>query len=188
MLKYSLDQISYLKLVCFSPLSSPWLSPPHYLGLPLPSFSFSPVISFLDPATTSSPVSSPHLLTVWSQVGPAVARTEQGGRACIPTAAPASPYLTTEANSSTCNSQSPAPSSLKILFYAASQSLRPPWFSHTRFKTDSFKVSSASTSLLAQLTQSKTRSTIARLHFASGCKMQHFSAFCLKFLNIGHKG
>lgn len=89
------------------------------MGLHLPSCSFSPIISFLDPANTSSPLSSSHLLTVRSQVGPAVARTEQGDRAgghSSPSLTPPTP----EANSGPCNPQSPAPSSLEILFYAAS--------------------------------------------------------------------
>lgn len=56
-----------------------------------------------------------------------------------PHISPPLPHPTPEANSGPCNPGSPTPSSLEILF-SASQSLRPPWFSRSVFKTDSFQV------------------------------------------------
>lgn len=55
------------------------------------------------------------------------------------------------------------------------------------FKTDSFQGSCITLSS-GPSHQSPAGSTIARLHCASGCKTQHFSAFCLKFLSIGPSG
>lgn len=57
--------------------------------------------------------------------GSSCGQARAGGRSCVHTAALPSPTQP-EAHSGPCNSQSPAPSSLQILFYSASQGLCPP--------------------------------------------------------------
>lgn len=155
------------------------------MGLALPSF-FSPVISFLDRPLPHP--QSPHRISWlcgarWDQLWPGQSR----GQSMHPHSSPSLTRPTPAANSGPCNSQSPAPSSLEILFYSASQGLCPPCsllgcLRQTHSRGPAYPV------LLARLTQSPAGSTIARLHCASRCKTQHFSAFCLKFLSIGHSG